>query len=178
MSFWGPSWHAPSKPAWWAGQQVLVRWQLERPMYDFKNYFPLIFATFIEQNIFFLGTHNALAISETDFTAWIFLLILQFHAFMEEHRWRNTEDWWLDTLRGKWWEYFPVIFLYLKSLVFLTTSRVWNNSNGKLTQGFLTVITLQIDATIGWSNLEIVSFWSIISSNTLHIVIKSWLWVF
>ena len=43
-----------------------------------------------------------------------------------------------------------------------------------VTQGFLTVITLQIDATIGWSNLGFISFWPIISSNTLHIVIKSW----
>ena len=45
---------------------------------------------------------------------------------------------------------------------------------GNGTQGFLTVITLQIDATIGWSNLGFISFWPIISSNTLHIVIKSW----
>ena len=42
------------------------------------------------------------------------------------------------------------------------------------TQGFLTAITLQIDATIGWSNLGFISFWPIISSNTLLIVIKSW----
>ena len=44
----------------------------------------------------------------------------------------------------------------------------------QITQGFLTVVTLQIDATIGWSNLGFVSFWPIISINTLHIVIKSW----
>ena len=44
----------------------------------------------------------------------------------------------------------------------------------KCTQGFSTVITLQIDATIGWSNLGFISFWPIINSNTLHIVIKSW----
>ena len=42
------------------------------------------------------------------------------------------------------------------------------------TQGFLIVITLQIDATIGWGNLGFISFLPIISSNTLHIVIKSW----
>ena len=44
----------------------------------------------------------------------------------------------------------------------------------QITQGFLTVVTLQIDATIGWSNLGFVSFWPIISINTLHIVIRSW----
>ena len=43
-----------------------------------------------------------------------------------------------------------------------------------LTQGFLTAITLQIDATIGWSDLGFLSFWPLISSNTLHIVIKPW----
>ena len=37
-----------------------------------------------------------------------------------------------------------------------------------------TVKTLHIDATISWSNLGFVSFWPMISSNTLHIVIKSW----
>ena len=42
------------------------------------------------------------------------------------------------------------------------------------TQGFLTAITLQIDATIGWSDLGFLSFWPLISSNTLHIVIKPW----
>ena len=41
-------------------------------------------------------------------------------------------------------------------------------------EGFLIIMTLQIDATIGWSNLGFISFWPIISSNTLHIVIKSW----
>ena len=45
---------------------------------------------------------------------------------------------------------------------------------GLFTQGFLTAITLQIDAAIGWSNLGFITFWPIISSNTLHIVIKSW----
>ena len=43
-----------------------------------------------------------------------------------------------------------------------------------ITQGFLTVITLQIDTTIGWSNLGFISFQQIISSNTQLIVIKSW----
>ena len=41
------------------------------------------------------------------------------------------------------------------------------------TQVFLTVITLQIGETIGCTNLGIISFWPIISSNMLHIVIKS-----
>ena len=38
----------------------------------------------------------------------------------------------------------------------------------------MTAITLQIDATIGLSNLGVISFWPIISSNTLLIAIKSW----
>ena len=38
-SFWGPSQTAPFMPAKWAGQPVLVRWQLERPMYYFENSF-------------------------------------------------------------------------------------------------------------------------------------------
>ena len=42
------------------------------------------------------------------------------------------------------------------------------------TQGFLTAITLQIDTTIGWGNLGFISFWPIISINTLLIIIKSW----
>ena len=41
------------------------------------------------------------------------------------------------------------------------------------TQGLLTVITFQIDATISWSNLGFLSFWPMIRSDTLHIVIKS-----
>ena len=35
-------------------------------------------------------------------------------------------------------------------------------------------MTLQIDATIGWSNLGFISFWPISNSNTPPIVIKSW----
>ena len=70
LSFWGLSWHAPLNPAWRAGWLVLVRWQLERPMYDFKNSFPLILSIFIEQNIFFPETYNALTISEPDFTVY------------------------------------------------------------------------------------------------------------
>ena len=42
------------------------------------------------------------------------------------------------------------------------------------TQGFLTATTLQIDATIGWSDLGILSFWPMISNYTLIVVIKSW----
>ena len=42
------------------------------------------------------------------------------------------------------------------------------------TQGFLTAIALQIDATIYWSKLWCISFWPMISSNTLLIAIKSW----
>ena len=42
------------------------------------------------------------------------------------------------------------------------------------TQGFLIAITLQIDVIIGWSNLGFMSFWPMISRNTLLIVIKSW----
>ena len=30
---------APFMPAEWAGQPVLLSWQLERPICDFKNYF-------------------------------------------------------------------------------------------------------------------------------------------
>ena len=48
------------------------------------------------------------------------------------------------------------------------------NTTKDCTQGFLTVITLQIDPTIGWSNLGFISFWPISSSNTPDIVIKSW----
>ena len=46
------------------------------------------------------------------------------------------------------------------------------------TQGFLTAKTLQIDVTIGWSNLGFVLFWPIISINTLLIVIRSWTNIF
>ena len=49
-----------------------------------------------------------------------------------------------------------------------------NQKGNKYTQGFLTAITLQIDPTIDWSNLGFISFWPIISINTLHNVIKSW----
>ena len=49
---------------------------------------------------------------------------------------------------------------------------------GCYTQGFLTAITLQIDVTIGWSNLGFVLFWPIISINTLLIVIRSWTNIF
>ena len=48
----------------------------------------------------------------------------------------------------------------------------------QFTQGFLTAITLQIDVTIGWSNLGFVLFWPIISINTLLIVIRSWTNIF
>ena len=39
MFFWGLSWNAPSTPATWAGRPVLVRWQLNGTMYNFKNSF-------------------------------------------------------------------------------------------------------------------------------------------
>ena len=39
LSFWWVGWTAPIMPAGWARQAVQVRWQLERPMYDFKNTF-------------------------------------------------------------------------------------------------------------------------------------------
>ena len=52
----------------WAGLPVLVRWQLELPMYDFKNSFSSGLTAFIEQNMFFPETYNALIISEPDFT--------------------------------------------------------------------------------------------------------------
>ena len=42
------------------------------------------------------------------------------------------------------------------------------------TQGFLIAITFQIDVIIGWRNLGFMSFWPMISRNTLLIVIKSW----
>ena len=48
LSFLGLSWHAPINPAWRAGWPMLVRWQLERPMYNFKNSFLMVFSTFIE----------------------------------------------------------------------------------------------------------------------------------
>ena len=62
------------------------------------------------------------------------------------------------------------ILLYLKGSSINDVIHKWRHP----TQGFLTVITLQIGATIGWSNLGFISFWPIISSNTLPIVIKSW----
>ena len=37
--FWGPSWKSPSYPAWRVGWTVLVRKQLESPMYDLNNSF-------------------------------------------------------------------------------------------------------------------------------------------
>ena len=37
----------------WAGWPVLVRWQLERTMYDFKNYFSPLLYTSIEHKYFF-----------------------------------------------------------------------------------------------------------------------------
>ena len=46
---------------------------------------------------------------------------------------------------------------------------------GVYIQGLMTAstaTTLQID--VGWSNLGFMSFWPIISTNTLLIVIKSW----
>ena len=52
----------------WASQLVLVRWQLKRPMYDFKIFFPLLLNVFIEQNIFFLETCFTYPISEQKFT--------------------------------------------------------------------------------------------------------------
>ena len=42
------------------------------------------------------------------------------------------------------------------------------------TQGFLTAMTLQIDAPTGWSDLGFSSYWPLMSSSTLHILIKSW----
>lgn len=50
---------------------VLVRWILERPMYNFKDSFSLFLFTFIEQNIslpgkyFSIGIENALAFNVT-----------------------------------------------------------------------------------------------------------------
>ena len=56
----------------------------------------------------------------------------------------------------------------------LLKSHIFKAHHSNNTQGFLTVLTLQIDATIDWSNLGFISFWSIISNNTVFIVIKSW----
>ena len=53
LSFLGQSWHAPTSQAWLTAWLVLVRWHLERPMYDFKNSFPMVLSTFIKQYIFF-----------------------------------------------------------------------------------------------------------------------------
>ena len=55
-------------PVQGAGWPVLVRWQLKRPMYDFKNSFPLLLYAFKEQNIFFPETCFAYLISELKFT--------------------------------------------------------------------------------------------------------------
>ena len=54
-------------PAEWAGRPVLVSWHLERPIYNFKILFPLVFSTFIEQNIFLPETCFAYTISEPNF---------------------------------------------------------------------------------------------------------------
>ena len=50
------------------------RWQLERPMYDFKKFFPLVLTSFIEQDIFFPETYNACIISEPDLTVRLILV--------------------------------------------------------------------------------------------------------
>ena len=53
-----------------ARQLVLVRWQLKKPMYDFKKFVSPDLSTFIEQNIFFprtyffIGIRNYLAQGE------------------------------------------------------------------------------------------------------------------
>ena len=64
------------------------------------------------------------------------------------------------------------LFINLKNIHLFVSQLVYLQN--KNTQGFLTVITLQIDATIGWSNLEFILFWPIFDSNTLLLVIKSW----
>ena len=64
--------------------------------------------------------------------------------------------------------------MYFKVLNIAASINILHIQCAPVTQGFLTIISLQIDTTIGWSNLGFISFWQIVSSNTLHIVIKSW----
>ena len=70
-------------PAKWAGRLVLVRWQLERPMYDFKNSFSPDLYTFIEQNIFFPETCFVYPISEQKFKVCFANLIDQNISFTQ-----------------------------------------------------------------------------------------------
>ena len=55
-------------PAEWAGQPVLVRWQLKRPMYDFKNSFPPAFVYIHRAKYIFPEIFFAYPISEQKFT--------------------------------------------------------------------------------------------------------------
>ena len=82
---------------------------------------------------------------------------------------------WFQLHRPQCWYYYQNLKFWnshwVKTFTYFTIFRI---KTKLCTQGFLTVITLQIDATIGWSNLEFISFWPIIDSNTLLLVIKSW----
>ena len=49
---------------------MLVRWQLERPMYDFKNSFSLDFVYIYRAKYIFPETYIAFTISDPDFTVW------------------------------------------------------------------------------------------------------------
>ena len=79
-------------PAEWAGRPVLVRWQLKRPMYDFKNSLSSAFVTFVEQNVFFLETYFAYPISKQKFTVWreIHYHIMMWHLW----DWQNHYQFW------------------------------------------------------------------------------------
>ena len=56
-------------PAEWAGRLVLVRGQLERPMYDFKNSFSPDFVYIHRAKYIFPETYFAYTISEQKFMA-------------------------------------------------------------------------------------------------------------
>ena len=77
-------------PAEWAGRPVLVRWQFERTMYDFKNSFSPAFVYIHRAKYIFPETGFAYPISEQKFKVcysnWVVVRnILIYASFMCSH---------------------------------------------------------------------------------------------
>ena len=80
-------------PAEWSGRPVLVRWQLERQMYDFKNSFPPNFICIHRAKYIISRDMFCLIISEQKFIVWLCescLIMLQ-NITMLNFNWRQQE---------------------------------------------------------------------------------------
>ena len=88
LPFWGLSWTAALKPAKWAGRPVLVRWQLRRPMYDFKNSFSPAFIYILR--------------AKYNFSRDMFCL---YHFWAKIHRVIEAVKPFVGKLQHEWWDH-------------------------------------------------------------------------